>query len=469
MATARIHPPVEAASEAQRLPWRLDQVLLAGVLVSLAVAVLSMGAVLPWSHFVLRSCAAGLFLVWAAAQAAQGRIGLARTSLYAPALAFIALGLAQLAFGFSAYPHDTLVELLNYISYGLLAFVMLQAMSGSDHGKLLAYTFTAFGLAVAVFALLQYFTSDGKLFWTVRVPAQALFFGPYVNHNHYAGLMELLIPFALVGALQTQLEFPSRMFFGFAAVVMGVSVVESGSRGGILALGGELVFLFALSRITRMKRGTALVLLLLLVAMAAMLALVADSAVTARLCSMRQPERADVAGWRMQLNRDSLAMVRSRPLLGWGLGTFPSVYPQFRSFYDDAPIQEAHDDYMQMLVETGMAGGVITLWFLFVVYREGWRNVGRGDASWARSTTTAAMIAVGGLLIHSASDFNLHIPANAAIFLVMCALVVCPIPSHARHRPTKGPGATSAEWGPSEPQLLAEEAQPKLRVVVRRF
>jgi O-antigen ligase len=366
-------------------------------------------------------------------------------------------------FGTTAYRHDTLVELLNYSCYGLFAFVMLQSLPGSDSSKV-ALGITVFGLAVSVFALLQYFVPNGKLFWIEQVPTDAMFFGPYVNHNHYAGLMEMLLPFPLVFATQTSVSTAKRLFFGLSAIIMGTSLVESGSRGGIIALACQLLLFGIISRFTRIKRGAAIALLVVLVAMGILFAVVADSGVVARITALREPGRADVAGWRMHLNHDSLAMVRAKPVLGWGLGSFATVYPGFRSFYDDAPIREAHNDYMQLLVETGVAGGLIALWFLIVLFREGWRNVSRSISNWDRGITVAAIVAVSGILIHSASDFNLHIPANAAVFFVMCALAAAPMACSQRELRSARPYARHAGTEP-----LAElEEFPRLRVVARR-
>ncbi len=391
------------------------------------------------------------------------------SNIYQPALAFAALILFQLSLGSSAYRHATLVEFLNYASYGLLAFVMLQAVRDTHSARMLAFCFSLFGLLVAIFALTQYFTANGKLYWMMDVPPDVLVFGPYVNHNHYAGQMEMLIPYPLVFATQSTVSGARRLFFGFAAIIMGVSVVESGSRGGCIALACQVVVLIAIGQFAKRKRGAPVALFALLAAMAILLAVLADSNVVARINSLREPGRADVAGWRMRLNRDSLAMVRAKPLLGWGFGTFPTVYPQFRSFYDDVPIDEAHDDYMQLLVEAGVVGGLIALWFLFVVFREGWRNLQKGQNTWDRGLTMAAMISVSGILVHSASDFNLHIPANAALFFVMCALAVAPVGRPEEHEPVESrrPG-TTVRISPLQPLAEVEEI-PQRRVVVRRI
>jgi O-antigen ligase len=453
-------------TQVESLPGRIDLVLVGGVFLTLGFAVLDMGAVQPEAQFALRSGATALFLLWVITQIVRGELKITWSPLYTPALAFVCLAIAQIAFATTAYRHDTLVELLNFGSYGLLAFVVSQSWKGISSDELFALGISGFGLAVAVFALLQASVSNGKLYWVVQVPTDAFFFGPYVNHNHFAGLMEMLLPFPLIFAAQRSGNIARRIFFALSAVIVGVSVVVSGSRGGVIAMGCQILLLVLIGRFARMKRGAAIALLMILIAMAVLLAVVADSSVTARIGTLRQPSRADVAGWRMHLNRDSLAMWRAKPVLGWGLGAFPTIYPQFRSFYDDVPIHQAHNDYMQLMAETGAIGGLIAVWFLVAVFRQGWRNLRQSQAPGNKGITLAAMVSVSGILIHSVSDFNLHIPANAALFFVLCAIAGAPVIPCRKTSEEKHLGS-STDSSEAELQGIAQFPQ-RLRVVARR-
>lgn len=459
----------EPLSAEQKHAMRLYTLLLLGVCLALAFGVLAFGAVQEWSMFCFRSASIVLFFMWALVQLSSGEVKIARTPLYAPALAFAVLMLLQMFSGLSSYRHDTLVEFLNYACYGLFAFVTVQSLRNSDAARPLATGITAFGLLVSVFALVQYFAANGDIYWVVPVSQGAAVFGPYVNHNHYAGLMELLIPFPLVFALQETLSLPKRMFFGFSAVVMGVSLFYCRSRGGVIAFLCQIVLLALLGRLRKMKRGAVAALLGLIVTMAILLAVLGASEAVSRISTLREPGRADVAGWRMRVNRDSLAMVRRKPVLGWGLGTFTTVYPQFRSFYDDVIVNTAHNDYMQVLVETGATGAAITLWFLVIVFRESWRNLQKPQSSWSKGVTLAAVVSVSGILIHSASDFNLHVPANAAIFFVMCTLASVPM-LQTGNRENSRTRVIESTAGDDEVEVLPGKKHPvpqPLRVVIR--
>ena len=124
---------------------------------------------------------------------------------------------------------------------------------------------------------------------------------------------------------------------------------------------------------------------------------------------------------RLAIDRDCLKMFAHRPMSGWGLGVFPDIYPEFRSFYSDFAVDRAHNDYLQLLVETGATGMAMMLWFLAVVYRSALRKLkARTDTN--NAVALATCLGVTGILAHSFFDFNLQIPANASMFLVLCGI-----------------------------------------------
>ena len=78
-------------------------------------------------------------------------------------------------------------------------------------------------------------------------------YGPYVNHNHYAGLMEMLVPIPLILSLTKLASTRTRAVAAAAAAVMVGTIFLSGSRGGMLAIFAELVILGIL--LVKQKRG----------------------------------------------------------------------------------------------------------------------------------------------------------------------------------------------------------------------
>jgi len=155
---------------------------------------------------------------------------------------------------------------------------------------------------------------------------------------------------------------------------------------------------------------------------------------TQRLISIHSEAREEISGGlRVTIDRDCLRMFVKRPFLGWGLGTFPIVYPEFRSFYTSFFVNEAHNDYLQLLVETGLAGFSIALWFLVLFFRQAARKLGNWTETATGTLTVAALLGCVGILVHSFLDFNLQIPANAALFYVLCGTAGS-APLHESHR-----------------------------------
>lgn len=115
-------------------------------------------------------------------------------------------------------------------------------------------------------------------------------------------------------------------------------------------------------------------------------------------------------------------MFAKRPILGWGLATFEYAYPEFRSFYTNSLVNAVHNDYLQVLVETGLLGFAITVWLLVAAIRPGLRKLRNWPSDVNGSVALAALLGISGILVHSFVDFNLQIPANAMLFYVLCTL-----------------------------------------------
>src|SRR5579862_3663177 len=147
------------------------------------------------------------------------------------------------------------------------------------------------------------------------------------------------------------------------------------------------------------------------------------------------------------MTKDGLRMFWQKPILGWGLGTFTTGLPAFSSFYTSLFVNAAHNDYVQVLVETSLISFVAVVWFIMDVYRAGPRNGDGGNLDWSRALGLAALVGCTGLLVHSFSDFNLQIPANAYMFYFLCALATSTsrIPAAAlAARPSKTHDKTAA-------------------------
>jgi O-antigen ligase len=410
-------------------------VLLYGIFGLLLFGPLAFGSVEPWSIFLMEAGSAALFLLWIGKQVLEGQFRIRWNPLFLPMAVFGLLIISQLVFRVTAYPHDTVSLALLYCCYGLLCFLAGQTLLRGSQARSLARIFSVYGAALAGFALLQGISSNGKLYW-LRLPRNGgWIYGPYVNHNHYAGLMEMLVPIPLVLALTRLASNRTRASAAAVAAVMVGTIFLSGSRGGMLAIVTELVILTAF--LVKQKRGLrmAIGIALFLAIVVALLIWVGGGELSRRISTVGMSHSEISSDTRFNINRDGLRMFVKKPLLGWGLGTFPVVYPQFRTFYTNFFVNQAHDDYLQLLVEMGLLGFGTMLWFVLTVYTRAFRKIGNWTGEVSGATTLACVLGLSGILVHSAFDFNLQIPANAALFYVLCTIAASePFAQPARRR-----------------------------------
>jgi O-antigen ligase len=422
---------IGAASQKNQVPGVLDRVLVFGLCTVLIFAIMAFGAVEEWSSFGLEAGAVALLLVWVGKQLVSGQLKVSKNPLYLPALLFFGLILVQLSIHRSAYSYVTRYEALQYVSYGILLLIAAECVRDENARKKFVLVFTSFGVLFALFAVAQDFTSDGKLFWIHTPQFGGSIYGSYVNRDHYAGLMEMLVPIPVVLSLGHLLHGAKRVMAGFSAGLMASTIFLSGSRGGMIAFVAEMALLAALIFGKQRSTRRMAVYVGLCFFTVALIVYLSKGQVLGRFADL-SPDM------RLFITKDSIPIFLKKPVFGWGLGTFATIYPQYRSFYTTRFVNAAHNDYAQLLVETGLLGFALMLWFLFRLYRQGLPPSRRWDVKWDRALSLAALIGCTGILLHSFVDFNLQIPANAAVFYVLCALVAYePLAHSSRRRGTR--------------------------------
>jgi O-antigen ligase len=359
-----------AVSNPQLLSAQLGSVLLYGTFALLMFGPLAFGAVELWSIFIIEVGVIVLSALWLAKQLLDREINLFGNPLFLPMGAFAGLIALQLVLRRTAYPHDTIGEGLLYCAYAMLCFLASQSLLRGSQARKIAVILAVYGCLVAVFALLQGVAPNGKLYWMRQPRLGGWIYGPYVNHNHYAGLMELLVPIPLVIALSQLAHEKTRIACGIAAAVMAGTIFLSGSRGGMLAVFVELAVLGIVLSRQKKSRRIAIAAGAFAVVLVSLLVWLGGKELTTRVASISKEARGEISGgMRLSIDRDTVHMFRQRPILGWGLGTFPVVYPQFRSFYTNFFVNEAHNDYLQLLSEMGLLGFATMIWFFVVLLR----------------------------------------------------------------------------------------------------
>jgi O-antigen ligase len=421
------------------------------LLATLFAAPLTIGAVQPWAWGAMAVAAFFLLLFWSFASARQGRIRVLWSPLYLPAGFMFLLGMIQFTRHITMDPFATREAMLKLSTDIILFFLAGQLFSAQSSGPFfvndrelrggrrrseapetdflfsprLRWTLLLYTFLLALFAIFQFFSSEGLIYWTVK--SSGWTFGPYVNHNHYAGLMEMLIPLSVASALPALRKRSSAAVVGCIVLIPIASLLLSASRGGFISLLVEvllaavLVFWFGprhARKLTALVGGAALV------AAALLFFWMAPRHVAERLARMgdgTHPPEVELRN-RLVAARDSLGIWRDHPWLGAGMGSFETVFPRYQSFPSEFLWDHAHNDYAEAFAETGLAGGAAIVSALALFFWLAFRNLRDRLRHAAGCTQFAAALGCCGFLVHGFADFNFHIPANAAWFVVCAAI-----------------------------------------------
>jgi O-antigen ligase len=394
--------------------------LRAGICALVVFAVLAYGGVEDWARAVLETGAALLFLAWAVKVYRRKQEQVVISPLLPPLLGLLAVVAVQLIFHTTASRYHTTVELQLLLAYVLLVFLAAQAFQTIEDWRVFVWFVMLFGFLVAIFGILQHLTFNGKIYWVREMRYGGIPFGPYVNRNHFAGFVELVLPVSLLLLVMGKVRRNRWVLVAFCAVVPLGALLLSASRGGLISFAAE-IGVVALWMIFRRAAGKHLlaggVVLLVAVLMVSWLGV---RQILERFSSLQTLEVS--VGKRASMRHDTWHIFLDHPMLGTGLGTLQTVYPPYETLFDGKIVNHTHNDYLEALAETGIAGGVCCAWFLGTLIVEALRRVLQLKSSFQAILHFSGLLGCSGILVHSLADFNLHIPANALIFFLMAHL-----------------------------------------------
>jgi O-antigen ligase len=402
----------------------------AGLILLFAFSVLAFGAVEVWSESLVEISAAVLLVGWAVITFRQPGAKINWNPLNWPLLALVGLGLLQLLFRTTSYAYFTRIELLRLSAYIIIFFLATQSFRTRTELTGLAWFLISFVFAVSLFGIIQHFTSGQEIYWHQQ-PQGGAFFGPYVNRNHFAGFVELTLPVGLGLMVFRGLRHDVRPLATLMMIIPVAALMLSESRGGLVSFAFQIGVL-ALLAWKRPSREGPRIAALGIFALGALALIVWIGAGRMIERFSNRPTNDTSLARRFSLARGAAGIVRDHPILGSGLGTLMVVYPRYETVYDGKIVEHAHNDYMELLAEGGGLGGLCGVAFLVLLYRQARKNFEAEQGHFSRGLHAGAIVALSGLLLHSLVDFNLHLPANAILFLLQAHLATCdPLPSGA--------------------------------------
>jgi O-antigen ligase len=397
-----------------------------GICTLIVFGVAAHGGVEEWARAVLETGAGFLFLAWSVWIFFNQEEQIVLSPLLVPLAALSFLVLGQVFFRLSASPYHTRTELLLLLADLIVFFLAVQAFRTLEDWRGFVWFGMGFGFLVSLFAILQHLTSNGKLYWFREIRSGGMPFGPYVNRNHFAGFAELVLPLALVPLVLGRVRRERWPVVGLFAVLPIGALFLSASRGGIVSFGAELGVLALVLILRRTKRkqllggGAVLLVAVLLVSWLGV------GQILQRLSSVQLLEVT--AGKRASMRGDTWRIFLDHPILGTGLGTLQIVFPRYETLYDGKIVNHTHNDYLEALAETGIAGGLCCGWFIVALLTESLKRLRLLGNSFTGALQLSGLLACSGFLVHGFVDFNLHIPVNALLFFLMAHLATAENP-----------------------------------------
>lgn len=411
----------------RQLDLWLERGILLLVLAVLLVAPLATGAVGRASFLVVQTLTAGVMALFGLRLLVQPE-----PKLLWPPLAWIILAFALYAVG-RYFTADLEIiarrELLRVLVYAFLFFAVVNNLHRQEHGQIIAFTLMGLGVLEAGYAIYQ-FVSGSNLVWNLVNPYRHRGTGTYINPNHLAGLLEMILPLSLAYLLLSRAKPLAKVFIGYAAVMMLAGILVSVSRASWMAVAVTLLVLcLVLLRYPNFRLRVAVLMLLLLIG--ALAAVRETDRFMVHLKTTPQP-----GNWghdsRVAIWDAAWTMWRDHPWFGVGPGHFDYRFREYRPANLQARPDRVHNDYLNTLTDWGVAGAAIALAglaALAVSVAQIWPHVRRGKKDFGDPLTNKFAFVLGAslglfaLAIHSAMDFNLQIPANAILAFVLAALL----------------------------------------------
>ena len=345
-------------------------------------------------------------------------------------------------YSLSPYYYPVRMSFIRFSVYGLFFFGLIQTLTSQKRIELILLVLLMLGCFEVLYGLVQSYSGSGHIWWFKSISDSNAITGTYINRNHFAGLMEmgLLLAASYSAALSVrkkkqtasahrsglsagishylsrEQQFNKRAFIFLAGVVMGVGVIFSASRGGMIATAGGMLCmsLFFIFRRPHRKRGFALLFLFLITVLYAL-------HIGAEYPVGRFNDFPLSFEKRARYSKKSMNMFADYRFVGVGVGNFQYIYPKYQAAEDSRVfIRHAHNDWGQFLAEAGILGlCLLAAGMSYYVYQtmKLWKKRSDPFAVCLGIVPLGAMAAVA---IHSWSDFNLHIPAN---FLMLSAVV----------------------------------------------
>lgn len=405
--------------------------ILALVLTILVLGPLAMGAVRPQEFLVIQGLTIGVMLLWGARLWLNPHPQLLWPPICWAVAAFTFYAVARYLTADIEYVARQ--ELVHILVYAFLFLAILNNLYRRETIKLVVCALVFLAMAVSLYAGYQFLTRSHQV-WNFSVHSDFGASGTYISRNHLAGFLEMLLPLGLAYTLTSRLKPGARVFLGYASLVMLGGIAATVSRGAYAATALAMLLFFGLLFLHRNHRLPSYVLLWCLL-FAGAYSLPQSFPVLRRLKPLLTGEgvRGFETDTRYYLWRAAVQIWQENVWWGAGPGHYDYRFRQFRPVQVQLRPGWVHNDYLNTLAEWGTMGAVLVASALVLL---GWgvkrtwpavrgapKDLGAERGSNRFAFVLGASVGLVAMLVHSAVDFNMHIPANAILVVALMALL----------------------------------------------
>lgn len=388
--------------------------MIQGVLILILIfAPIARGAARVWAFgpIQLLVLLLGLFCIFR--MFSEREIKIKRTPLDIPILSFFFVFI--IASFNSGYIYATLTEFIRLASLAAVFYIVVNFINKENEIKRLLDVALMVSTGIALFGILQYLGALDRSWWD----SPRFLSATYINHNHFAGLMELSIPLCL-GMILSEKETGKKMMYVYSFLVLSIAFLLSLSRGGWLSLTVAMIFMFAAIFKKGKTRVAFFIVILLLITLG--LFIFNTGYVDLLFKRISSYGELDLSG-RALIWKGTIGIIKDNWLLGTGPGSFIYNFPRYRVASLNRFVNFAHNDYLQVSSEMGVFGLALMVIIIGLIITKGLKTYNVAKMSFKRWTSLSLSTAVLSLSLHGLGDFNFYIPANAILFTVFSALI----------------------------------------------
>ena len=435
-----------------------------GIVGIIFLAAIPYGTVEPWFKllFVFLTC---VFVVFRILDGIITNTPIFSNKLFfAPLLGILLLAVFQII-PFSAFSQSPFFQspvsvdvfetknfILVFVGLLITGEILLLYTTSEKRMRHLVYLVFAISLGSTLFGFARVLFLDGGNNFLSSYFNKKIQFAQFVNQNHYAYLVEMNLGLLLGLQLKTKLEQWQKPLYWIMTAISCFSIIWINSRGAILSMVGLSLFTVLLYFFTRQKDYyvkmdsprriswkqkylkpilTAILFSSLLFGFAAFIvSFVGGDPVVSRIETIQAEINENKSGKtsRREIWLATLELIKENPILGVGFGGYPIAITAFDKSSGELALQQAHNDYLEVLASGGIVAFGLLLIFIILLFKRISLQIKSGN-NFRQGICFGATVGIFGIMLHSMVEFGLHIIINALVLIILIVLATAKINS----------------------------------------